>query len=119
MALGWQRLICHTAGGRLTHPACPRPAVQCCVGLHLPPVLSAVVQVAGAAAVVARNRAHCGLPYMTHPDTASSLEAAYRWLEPAIAPLEPLLWLAGVRGGHPQRRCYCGACDGCGHAQER
>lgn len=32
----------------------------------------------------------------------------YRWLEPLIAPLEPLLWLTGVGASHPQRRCVCG-----------
>lgn len=60
------------------------------------------------ALVVGANASLCQTPYLLHPATAARVEAVYSWLEPAVAPLEPLLWLVGIDAGHPRRRCYCG-----------
>ena len=45
---------------------------------------------------------------LQQPESAWRLEACYRWLEPLIAPLEPLLLAAGVERQHDQRHCLCG-----------
>jgi hypothetical protein len=82
--------------------------VQASIGLHLPPVLSAAVQAASTAALVSTNGAHCAAGIMQHAHTAARMDAAYLWLEPLIAPLEPLLWMMGVGATHSQRRCHCG-----------
>ncbi len=82
--------------------------LQGAVGLWLPPLLSAVLQVASTAAMAATNPAHCASVYVRHAQAAAHMSLLYRWLEPLVAPLEPLLWLAGVGAAQPQRRCLCG-----------
>ncbi|KAL4448631.1 hypothetical protein ABPG75_005850 [Micractinium tetrahymenae] len=77
------------------------------IGLRLPPLPSALLQAAGAAAMAATNPLHCASSYVRHPQAAAGMGMLYRWLEPLIAPLEPLLWLAGVGDAHSQRRCLC------------
>lgn len=81
---------------------------QSCLGLRLPPLLGAAVQVVATALVAAANPALCSTDFMRHPGTLERLEIIYAWLQPAFAPLEPLLWLTGVGPDHPNRRCYCG-----------
>ena len=77
--------------------------------LELPPLLSAAVQVAGVAAVAARNPRVCAAPYLQHPHNRRLLGRVYRLLQPAVAPLEPLLGAAGVSGENSLgRQCICG-----------
>ena len=90
----------------------PFPCPQSCLGLRLPPLLGAAVQVVATALVAAANPALCSTDFMKHPGTMERLEAIYSWLQPAFAPLEPLLWLVGIGADHPYRRCYCG--EACG-----
>lgn len=92
----------------LLTPAPPAATPQCALGLPLPPLLNAAVQAAATALVARANPALCDSPYMRHAATAAGVELAYSYLEPAIAPLEPLLWAAGVGLAHPHRRCLCG-----------
>jgi hypothetical protein len=76
--------------------------------LQLPPVTSAAVQAAATALAAAGNRRTCASPRLTPPAVQSCLGLLYRLLEPAIAPLEPMLLAAGVGASHPHRACHCG-----------
>jgi hypothetical protein len=87
--------------------------LQGAVGFPLPPVLAAGVQAVGALAVALTNGRTCSSDMMQHPAAAPHLRTLYHWLEPAVAPLEPLLLAAGVGRGHPQRHCHCGECCCC------
>lgn len=77
--------------------------------LELPPLLAAAVQLMGVAAVAARNPRVCAAPYMQHPQNRRLLGRVYRVLQPAVAPLEPLLAAVGVSSEHSMsRQCTCG-----------
>lgn len=86
----------------------PPSLPQSCLGLRLPPLLGAVVQLAAMPLVAAANWSLCETGFMQHPRTAARTETAYLWLQFLFAPLEPLLWAAGVGPTHPHRRCHCG-----------
>ena len=84
------------------------PLLQGAVGFPLPPLLAAGMQAVGTLPVALTNGRTCSSDMMQHPAAAPHLRALYRWLEPAVAPLEPLLLGAGVGRAHPHRHCHCG-----------
>ncbi len=77
----------------------PIDVLQVGVGLQLPPVLGAALQLVSTLVVTTTNSTQC---------VAARMHTLYSWLQPAIAPLEPLLWAAGIPAAHPFRRCYAG-----------
>ena len=83
------------------------PLLQGAVGFPLPPLLAAGMQAVGTLPVALTNGRTCSSDMMQHPAAAPHLRALYRWLEPAVAPLEPLLLGAGVGRAHPHRHCHC------------
>ena len=77
------------------------------VAISRPPLLAAGMQAVGTLPVALTNGRTCSSDMMQHPAAAPHLRALYRWLEPAVAPLEPLLLGAGVGRAHPHRHCHC------------
>lgn len=73
--------------------------------MPLPPLLAAAVQAAATATLATANPGLCSTLLRRHPEHVAT---AYQWLQPAFAPLEPLLWGTGVDAEHPSRRCHCG-----------
>jgi hypothetical protein len=63
--------------------------------------------------VFSTNRHTCASTHMGRPLSRSLLSSLYRLLQPAAAPLEPLLVLAGVERLHSQRQCICGERSHC------
>lgn len=109
-SLGWDGLgAAHAETCR--HMRFPLPRLQAAWSLELPPLLSAAVQLAGVVAVSFRNPSTCTATYMTQPLNTRLLGRLYRVLQPAVAPLEPLLAALGVdRANTAGRQCICGAC---------
>ena len=66
------------------------------------------LHLAGTLLASSGTAAICSSGLLTHPATRPWIHVLYRLLEPATAPLEPLLLAAGVRRDHPHRHCHCG-----------
>lgn len=86
----------------------PIDVLQVGVGLQLPPVLGAALQLVSTLVVTTTNSTQCAAQYLQHQQVAARMHTLYSWLQPAIAPLEPLLWAAGIPAAHPFRRCCAG-----------
>lgn len=111
------RLGCQNACQRSTTPhtplmpGCPlRPAHQAAWSLELPPLLAIGVQLVGVSAAASRNSSTCASPYLQRPANRLLMSHVYALLQPAVAPLEPLLATVGLTAAYPSRQCICGEC---------
>ena len=86
---------------------CP-PARQAAWSLELPPLLAMGAQLAGTVVAARGNSATCASPYLHRAANRRLMARAYALLQPAVAPLEPLLATVGLQASHPSRQCLCG-----------
>ncbi|KAI7836497.1 hypothetical protein COHA_009645 [Chlorella ohadii] len=83
------------------------PGAMLLLCFQLPPVAMAASACCTAAALASMNARVCASDFLQHPESAWRLEAYYRWLEPLIAPIEPLLLATGLHREHSERHCHC------------